>query len=98
MAEICVEGCKGEGGNLCPDGKECTSKDSTIGECIDLTGTGGSGGGAGGAGGGGGADPGDNGQCGCSLPGSDTRDFGGALAALGLAAFAMRRRRKSDSV
>lgn len=93
MAEICVEGCKGEGGNGCPDGKECTSKDSTIGQCIEVTGTGGAGGGGGGAGGGNGADPGDDGPCACSLPGRDTRDVGAIVATLGLVALAMRRRR-----
>ena len=92
QAEICVEGCKGEGGNGCPDGKECTSKDSTIGTCVDVNGgTGGSGG----TGGGGGADPGDDGPCACSLPGRDTRDFGAAIALAGLAAIGLRRRGSS---
>ncbi|MFO0591990.1 MAG: MYXO-CTERM sorting domain-containing protein [Polyangiaceae bacterium] len=92
-AEICVDGCKGEGGNGCPDGKECSSKDSTIGACVDVMGTGGSGG----SGGGSGTDPGDNGQCGCSIPGGDTRDAGFAIAALGLAAFAARRRKNRSA-
>jgi uncharacterized repeat protein (TIGR01451 family)/MYXO-CTERM domain-containing protein len=30
----CVNGCRGAGGNGCPDGKPCTSMDMTIGSCI----------------------------------------------------------------
>ena len=47
--KVCIPGCRGQGGNRCPAGKECTSADSTIGQCVP-TGTGGAGGG-GGAGG-----------------------------------------------
>jgi Bacterial TSP3 repeat/Putative metal-binding motif len=39
----CTDGCRGMGGNGCPDGKVCTSKTEVIGTCTD---------GAGGAGGG----------------------------------------------
>jgi uncharacterized repeat protein (TIGR01451 family) len=96
-AEVCVDGCRGEGGNGCPSGQTCSSKDSSVGQCIDPNGnTGGAGGsGSGGGGNGGnGADPGDNGPCACSLPGRDTRDFGAALALAGLAALGARRRRR----
>ncbi|MBK8258295.1 MAG: DUF11 domain-containing protein [Polyangiaceae bacterium] len=87
--EICIPGCKGEGGNGCPDGQECTSNDSTIGTCVDITGEGGNGGG------GGAADPGDEGPCACSLPGRETRDIAPIAALLGLAALGARRRRRS---
>jgi uncharacterized repeat protein (TIGR01451 family) len=43
--ETCIPGCRGIGGNGCPTGLVCTSKDSSIGMCV--TGTGGSGGAAG---------------------------------------------------
>ena len=94
QAEVCTEGCRGEGGNTCPDGKECTSTDSSIGECLDITGEGGAGGGEGGSGGGGNsADPQDPGPCACSLPGRDTRDLGATVALAGLLALGARRRR-----
>ncbi|MFO0553575.1 MAG: MYXO-CTERM sorting domain-containing protein [Polyangiaceae bacterium] len=50
---ICVDGCRGIGGNGCPDGDVCTSVDASAGECVPDTGTGGAGGGptVGGAGG-----------------------------------------------
>ncbi|MEZ4297828.1 MAG: hypothetical protein R3B70_22925, partial [Polyangiaceae bacterium] len=87
--EICIPGCKGEGGNGCPDGQECTSTDSSVGTCVDITG------GEGGAGGGSPADPGDPGPCACSFPGRDTRDLGAVAAALlGLVALGARRRRR----
>jgi uncharacterized repeat protein (TIGR01451 family)/MYXO-CTERM domain-containing protein len=100
--EVCVEGCKGEGGNGCPTGRACTSQDSTVGACIDGNGNTGGGGGDGGNGGGNaggnggfdGTDPGDQGQCGCSTPGSATRDLGALAALLGLAAIGARRRRR----
>ena len=95
-AEVCVEGCRFEGGNGCPDGKECTSTDSSIGSCIDVSGTGGSGGGEGGSGSGGdSADPQDPAPCACSLPGRDSRDIGATLALAGLLALGARRRRRS---
>lgn len=48
--QVCVDGCRGEGGNGCPTDLECTSKDTSIGHCIKGFGTGGSGGeGAGGS-------------------------------------------------
>jgi len=92
QAEVCVEGCKGEGGNGCPEGQECTSTDSTIGTCIDINATTGAGGGKGGSGGS--DDPGEQAPCACSTPGSHTRDFGAAIAFLGLAALGARRRRR----
>ena len=48
--QLCIDGCRGVGGNGCPDELECTSPDTTIGECVEETGTGGSSG-AGGTGG-----------------------------------------------
>ena len=92
--EVCTEGCRGEGGNGCPDDKECTSKDSSIGLCIDMTGEGGNGGG-GGDSGGNGANPEDPAPCACSLPGRDTRGIGATLALVGLLALGARRRRRS---
>ncbi|EYF07083.1 isopeptide-forming domain-containing fimbrial protein [Chondromyces apiculatus] len=32
-AGICVPGCRGEGGNACPDGQVCSSTDSSVGTC-----------------------------------------------------------------
>ncbi len=52
--EVCIDGCRGEGGNGCPVELVCTSTDATIGQCVD-PGTGGGGSGAGGSGGSGGA-------------------------------------------
>jgi fimbrial isopeptide formation D2 family protein/MYXO-CTERM domain-containing protein len=89
---ICVDGCRGMGGNGCPTGQKCTSADTTIGSCVPDTGAGG--GGTGGGSGGGGADPGDQSKCGCEVPGADHGQGGmAALAAmLGLGAMARRRR------
>jgi MYXO-CTERM domain-containing protein len=30
----CIDGCRGTGGNGCPDGLVCTSKDSSLGKCV----------------------------------------------------------------
>ena len=64
-AGVCIDGCRGSGGNGCPEGELCTSTDQTIGQCDDGTGgsagtggtagTGGAAGTAGSAGTGGGA-------------------------------------------
>ncbi|MGD8861371.1 MAG: DUF3344 domain-containing protein [Myxococcales bacterium] len=32
----CVEGCRGEGGNVCPDGEYCSSMDGAAGQCLPL--------------------------------------------------------------
>jgi uncharacterized repeat protein (TIGR01451 family) len=32
--ELCINGCRGIGGNGCPDGFVCTSEDTSIGECV----------------------------------------------------------------
>ncbi|MCL2825344.1 MAG: DUF3344 domain-containing protein, partial [Polyangiaceae bacterium] len=32
--QLCINGCRGMGGNGCPSGFECTSKDISIGECV----------------------------------------------------------------
>ncbi|MDI1430623.1 DUF3344 domain-containing protein [Polyangium sorediatum] len=103
--KACVEGCRGVGGNGCPTGLECTSMDSTIGQCVEPTGVGGAGGaggagGEGGVGGGGtgGAEPDDgialSGGCsGCAVA-SDDDASRGLLAALGAALLAFGRRRR----
>lgn len=31
---VCIDGCRGEGGNLCPQGEQCTSQDTSIGACF----------------------------------------------------------------
>lgn len=31
---MCIDGCRGAGGNGCPDGLECTSMDDSIGMCV----------------------------------------------------------------
>lgn len=33
-AKLCIDGCRGTGGNGCPDGMMCTSDDDTIGSCV----------------------------------------------------------------
>ncbi|HEY3351987.1 MAG TPA: isopeptide-forming domain-containing fimbrial protein [Polyangia bacterium] len=32
--QVCISGCRGEGGNGCPDGEVCSSTDTTIGTCV----------------------------------------------------------------
>ena len=85
----CTDGCRGNGGNGCPDGQQCSSTTTTVGTCT---------GGTGGAGGGDadGVVPEGNGIHCSATPrsGDDTSAgwlFGAALAAL---AATMRRRRK----
>ncbi len=39
-ANLCIDGCRGEGGNGCPADLECTSTDETVGECVPDGGTG----------------------------------------------------------
>jgi len=34
---VCVDGCRGQGGNGCPSGKVCTSKTNDIGTCVDAS-------------------------------------------------------------
>lgn len=34
---VCVDGCRGQGGNGCPSGKVCSSKTEAIGACVDPT-------------------------------------------------------------
>ncbi|MDI1448007.1 MYXO-CTERM sorting domain-containing protein [Polyangium sp. 6x1] len=97
-SNACVEGCRGVGGNGCPSGLECSSTDSTIGQCVNPTGTGGAGGeGGGGTGGtGGAADAGvtlAGGCAGCAVATDDDASRG-MLAALGVALLAFGRRRR----
>jgi fimbrial isopeptide formation D2 family protein len=95
VPSVCVDGCRGMGGNGCPAGLTCTSIDTTIGQCVPDGGEGGAGGGGTGGSGAAAPDAGDDGSCGCEVPGGGRGDEGlGALAALlGLAVMARRRRR-----
>jgi uncharacterized repeat protein (TIGR01451 family)/MYXO-CTERM domain-containing protein len=50
--KTCIDGCRGMGGNGCPDGKTCSSQSALAGTCVDSTTSSSTGsGGAGGAGG-----------------------------------------------
>ncbi len=87
--KACVDGCRGNGGNTCPDGKVCSSQSAVIGTCTD---------GAGGAGGGGGSDrvvASGNGLICSATPGNSNDGaswlLGGAIAAL----VGWRRRRRA---
>jgi uncharacterized repeat protein (TIGR01451 family)/MYXO-CTERM domain-containing protein len=94
--QLCIDGCRGKGGNGCPTELVCTSPDTTIGDCITGSGGAGGAGGVGGAGGGITADPdeaGDDGGCACSTAGN--KGWGGAMAGLfALGAIALMRRRR----
>lgn len=99
VPSVCVDGCRGTGGNGCPAGLVCTSVDTTIGQCVPDSGTGGAGGtgtGTGGDGSGAKPDAGDDGSCACDVPGGARGE--GSLAALGimmgLAALGRRRPRR----
>jgi MYXO-CTERM domain-containing protein len=88
-AGACIDGCRGQDGNGCPDGKVCTSPDASVGACQDA------GGPTGGTTGGGETD-GEAGGCDCrAAPGQG----GGSSEGLGLwlvgavAALALQRRR-----
>ncbi len=35
----CIDGCRGQGGNRCPDGEQCTSTDTSIGTCFQASST-----------------------------------------------------------
>ena len=39
-AQVCIDGCRGQGGNGCPAGLICTSQDDTVGQCVPDSGTG----------------------------------------------------------
>jgi hypothetical protein len=95
----CSEGCRGSGGNGCPEGFVCSSTDESVGVCEPTGGPGGMGGGGPGAGGGGG-DPSGGVECSCRVPGARWAPWGdnkqgAALSLLGAAcaAAALRRRR-----
>ena len=104
VPQLCIEGCRGEGGNGCPDGLVCSSVDNTIGTCgpkVEATssssstsaGTGGSDGSGGGTGGA--VLQGDKGSCGCSVPGdSESENTGAAAAALAMIGIVVSRRRR----
>lgn len=98
---VCVEGCRGVGGNGCPEGEICTSQDETIGECVPDTSEGGGGAGGGGEGAGspddGDGDPIDGsyfvqGGCRCATTGSGSAEW--YWGVLGMAALLARRRRR----
>jgi len=72
--QLCIDGCRGMGGNGCPTELECTSPDTTIGECVE--GQGGSGGSAGAGGTGGSAASGGSG--GSAASGGSTSAYNGA--------------------
>jgi MYXO-CTERM domain-containing protein len=77
----CIDGCRGNGGNSCAEGFECTSDDTSIGECIEESdldyvaqGTG---------------------FCNCVVPGQTSSDGRMALLGLlGLSAMVARRRKR----
>jgi fimbrial isopeptide formation D2 family protein/MYXO-CTERM domain-containing protein len=75
IPQTCVDGCRGEGGNGCPVELECSSKDSSIGDCGP--------GGAGGGGAGGSANTGGSGGAGGALGSTDTASSGGAGGSAG---------------
>jgi uncharacterized repeat protein (TIGR01451 family)/MYXO-CTERM domain-containing protein len=93
VSGVCVEGCRGTGGNGCPGSQVCDSTDTTLGGCKVDTGNGGAGGSIGGEGGGVIA-PGDPARCGCEVPGKDQGSTApmSLAALLGLALLARRRR------
>jgi uncharacterized repeat protein (TIGR01451 family) len=84
--ELCINGCRGIGGNGCPDGFVCTSEDTSIGECVPFE-PGDSGGAAE-----------EDGGCACRAAGhegsNETAGLG-AIALLGLAAGLRRVRRRA---
>lgn len=82
VISICIDGCRGKGGNGCRAGEMCSSMDTTIGQCSSTEDSPM-------------PDAGDAGRCGCEVPGAGGAGRGmAALAALlGLAAMARRRRR-----
>ena len=98
-SNTCVQGCRGEGGNGCPTGLECSSMDDSIGTCSEpmTSGTGGAGGAGGGGTGGAGTDDSGvtlaGGCAGCTVA-SDDDASRGLLAALGVALLAFGRRRR----
>jgi uncharacterized repeat protein (TIGR01451 family) len=99
--QTCIDGCRGTDGNGCPTTLECTSQDSSIGQCVQGSGgTGGMGGiggqgGVGNTGGNGAADDsGDDGGCGCRVPSHNERSRGAFIGLLlGLSLLAFRRRK-----
>ena len=108
VPQTCVTGCRGMGGNGCPDDKVCSSTDNTIGMCgpklegtsSTSSGVGGSdGAGGGGDGGAGGTRDGevqgDKGSCACSVPGAEESESTGAAgAALAMLGVVLARRRR----
>jgi uncharacterized repeat protein (TIGR01451 family) len=85
--EVCVDGCRGAGGNGCPEGFVCTSSDTTIGQCQAQAD-----GGAPPAADGGDGTGSQGGGCGCAVPAPAGR-HGVAIIVLALAAARARRRR-----
>jgi MYXO-CTERM domain-containing protein/uncharacterized repeat protein (TIGR01451 family) len=84
----CIDGCRGQGGNACPTGQECSSQSSDPGVCGDVpppppaqTPTAA-------------ADSDDDGGCGCAVPGQSRSE--GALAALAALALGLASRRRRN--
>lgn len=91
-SQTCIDGCRGTDGNGCPNGMECTSKDSSIGQCIPI------GENLGGSGGFSNGPPSeDPANCGCRMPGtSSSSSIPAALLALaGIGVLGARRRRRA---
>lgn len=104
-AGFCTFGCRGTGGNGCPEGETCTSTTDAVGECTDGVPDGGvpdAGAGTGGTGGTGGVPstvtPGTlgGGGCDCRTVNSDSNSLFAALPALA-ALWLLRRRRRAGT-
>ncbi|MFT3773061.1 MAG: MYXO-CTERM sorting domain-containing protein [Minicystis sp.] len=83
----CVNGCRGSGGNGCPEGETCSSMSGAVGMCT--SGTGGAGGDADGV-----VPEGNGVLCAASPRSSDDNGAGWLLGAAMAALAAMRRRRR----
>jgi hypothetical protein len=99
----CIPGCRGSGGNTCPDGRACSSSDDTIGSCDNGSSSGSSGSSSSSSGGGLPLDSGFFAQgdgCLCTAPGGHGEDSprhrGAALMAFAAALALLRRRRQGS--
>jgi MYXO-CTERM domain-containing protein len=92
---MCTDGCRGMGGNRCPDGKVCSSVSATAGVCTDATTSSSSSTGSGGAGGSGDLVVGSGNGLICSAtPGNGNDDGARWLLGTALAALVGFRRRR----
>jgi len=90
VAHACVPGCRGMSGNSCPVGANCSSTDTTVGQCSVPVGNAGAGGmaGAAGVGGSGGSPAASGGAAGAAVTGGAPGAGGSAVvAATGGSAF-----------